>query len=158
MSKKSMTFGGAVCVENDTLWGSCGCSSSGGYLSCSGKKATVDAGWGGFELIAPAIKATSPDPSRRASPAVLVYIIQTKKDLYLGKRTASIDRAKRIACYFRRQWLLQSTPPVIARERSDRGNLLSVGSRVYRTPMSLRDSLRGPVTGPLVYCCTNWLS
>ena len=48
-------------------------------------------------MIAPAIKATSPDPSRRTSPAVLVYIIQPKKDLYLGSRTASIDRAKRIA-------------------------------------------------------------
>ena len=54
------------CVENDTLWGICMCSSSGGYLSCSGKKDTKEAGWGGFELIAPAIKATSPDPSRHA--------------------------------------------------------------------------------------------
>ena len=36
------------------------------FLSCPGKKGSKEAGWGGFELCAPAHKATSPDPTRRA--------------------------------------------------------------------------------------------
>ena len=36
------------------------------FLSCPGKKGSKEAGWGGFELCAPAPKATSPDPTRRA--------------------------------------------------------------------------------------------
>ena len=50
-----------------------GAGSCGAFLSCFGKKGSKEADWGGVELIAPAIKATSPDPTRRALSVVPVY-------------------------------------------------------------------------------------
>ena len=38
----------------------------GAVLSCFAKKVPKECDWGGFELLAPASKATSPDPTRRA--------------------------------------------------------------------------------------------
>ena len=130
--------------------GYCKCSSSGGYLSCSGKKDTKEAGWGGFELIAPAIKATSPDPSRRAPPVVQYSFPPPRKWSILA--TALHLWTERNGEPFHPKTEAPTTfpaaihPPPCHCEAgfARRGNLLSVGSCVCHNSLSLRAS---PQTG-----------
>ena len=42
----------------------------GAFLSCFAKKGSKESAWGRFERIAPAIRATSPDPTRHALSVV----------------------------------------------------------------------------------------